>query len=173
MRSLGKGFGWKGGPEAKGGGKGLKGSGKGYGYQGTCFKCGRVGHKAAECGWWVNEVDEMAKGEGGKEGDVGGLWVVAGVEEDGHRSKHDWNGGCCGGVAAAGPPRSRALPTLEAWMPKKVELGNRFEIFGIGEADEEIDEIGEVIEDEEEVEITIDSGAAKSVWPRKKKGVRR
>ena len=28
-------------------------------------------------------------------------------------------------------------------------------------------------EDEDEVEITIDSGAAKSVWPRKKKGVRR
>ena len=82
----------------------MKCSGKGCGYQGTCFKCGRVGHKAAECGWWVNEVDETAKGEGGKEGDVGGLWVVAGVEEDGHRSKHDWNGGCCGGVAAAGPP---------------------------------------------------------------------
>ena len=58
-------------------------------------------------------------------------------------------------------------------MPKKVELGNRFEIFGIGEADEEDDEIGEVMEDEDEVEITIDSGAAKSVWPRKKKGVRR
>ena len=29
-------------------------------------------------------------------------------------------------------------------MPKKVELGNRFEIFRIGEADEEDDEIGVV-----------------------------
>ena len=52
-------------------------------------------------------------------------------------------------------------------MLKKVELGNRFEIFGIGEADKEDDEIGEVVEDEEEVVITIDSGAAKSVWPRR------
>ena len=35
------------------------------------------------------------------------------------------------------------------------------------------DDIGEVKENEDEVEITIDSGAAKSVWPKKKKGVQR
>ena len=47
-----------------------------------------------------------------------------------------------GGVAVAAPPSSKALLTLEAWMPKKVELGSSFEIFGTGEADDDDDEIG-------------------------------
>ena len=44
------------------GGKGQKGKGKGY--QGTCWKCWRVGHKAAEC--QVQQV-EFEQG-GGPEG---------------------------------------------------------------------------------------------------------
>ena len=50
----GKGFG-------KDGGKGMQG-GKGaqsFGYQGNCFKCGRKGHKAAECRA-INHVDGWA-----------------------------------------------------------------------------------------------------------------
>ena len=34
-----------------------KGGGKGGGYQGSCFKCGNVGHKAAE--FMVHTVGEM------------------------------------------------------------------------------------------------------------------
>ena len=44
-KGAGKGMGWKGGYDAKGGGKGSKGKG----YQGTCYSCGKVGHKEAEC----------------------------------------------------------------------------------------------------------------------------
>ena len=38
---------------------------------------------------------------------------------------------------------------------------------------EEVNEVEEVTEVDEVVEVTVDSGAARSVWPNKKKGVRR
>ena len=60
-------------------------------------------------------------------------------------------------------------------MPKKVEIGNRFTVFAVDEGgdEEEEEDIGEVKESDGTVEITIDSGAAKSVWPKRKKGVMR
>ena len=63
---------------SKGGGKG-----KGFGYQGTCFKCGIVGHKANECDWWVQSAEEegtVPKNEDGKKEEVGGVWEVSGVD---------------------------------------------------------------------------------------------
>ena len=66
FKGYGKGVGMKGGFKSDGKGSGLKGFEKGYwpegigkggGYQGTCFKCGNVGHKAAECR--VHMVGEM------------------------------------------------------------------------------------------------------------------
>ena len=61
----------------KGGGK--KGSGKGSGYQGSCWNCGKVGHKAAECqaGKGVNEVTEETR----EVASVGGVWSVSAVEK--------------------------------------------------------------------------------------------
>ena len=60
--------------------------------------------------------------------------------------------------------------TLEAWTPKKVELKNRYSIFQVEEEEQE-ETIGNIIKGiNEVVEITIDSGAARSVWPMKKKG---
>jgi hypothetical protein len=58
-------------------------------------------------------------------------------------------------------------------MPKKVEIGNRFNVFAVDESGDEEKDIDEVKEADGTVEITIDSGAAKSVWPKKKKGVTR
>ena len=61
------GFGDKGGGKGGEKGKGLsadkgKGKGKGGGYQGTCWNCGEVGHKANE--WW--NCPKGGKGKGGK-----------------------------------------------------------------------------------------------------------
>ena len=131
---------------------GWKGGGKGYGYQETCFKCQKVGHKAAECG--VYEVvegmwEETGECEAGKK-DVGGVWVVAAVE------------------AAV-----EEVSTMEpAWVPKRTEVRNSFKVFQVEEKEEEEDppEPIEVVEElDEVVEITVGSWAARSVWPRRKK----
>ena len=63
------------------------------------------------------------------------------------------------------------MRTLGAWMPMRTEVENRFEVFHVEEEAEE--DISQVEMVSETVEITVDSGAARSVWPRKKKGVKR
>ena len=88
----GKGDSFKGGGKgqwSKGGGKGPqmqpnpKGNGKGY--QGTCWKCGKVGHKSNEC--WNHkafnveeDAEEPQEDMEAQEGNVDSVWLVAGVE---------------------------------------------------------------------------------------------
>ena len=64
----------------------------------------------------------------------------------------------------------RTPMTLETWMPKKVEISNRYHIFQVKEK-----ENGTIKAEEDSgvVRVTVDSGAAKKVWPRNKKGVLR
>ena len=170
FKGYGKGGGIKGGFKGDGKGSGSKGfekgywpkgNGKGGGYQGTCFNCGKVGHKAAEC--MVYMVGEMGfecekEKEIGEVRNEGNPWVVAGVMEKAERK----------GMVA-----DRGLRSLEAWMPKKIEVSNKYQIFQVENEKEEV--IGAIKAEEESgvVRVTVDSGAAKSVWPRSKKGVLR
>ena len=92
-KSGNKGGGWKGDGKGKGGGKGWekgswggkaggvgKGGGFGKGYQGTCWRCGVVGHKAAECGMkGAYAVDGDEEGDV-DEVDIGGMWMVGSVD---------------------------------------------------------------------------------------------
>ena len=64
-------------------------SGTGQGYQGQCHKCGKVGHKAAECrssGWNVHAVEEeeckeeQPGWEEPAEVDVGTVWSVGHID---------------------------------------------------------------------------------------------
>ena len=103
---------------------------------------------------------------------MGGVWVVAGVEEIRQKCGHDHR--CRDGSGPPGLPTNR---TMSAFMPKRTEVENSFKIFQV-DAEEDEEEIGgidgEEMEDVSEVvEITVDSGASRSVWPRKKKGVTR
>ena len=65
--------------EAKANGRG-KSKGKGKGYQGACWRCGKVGHKAAECATCMdtNIVETSLVGEGDPV-DLGGIRVVGSV----------------------------------------------------------------------------------------------
>ena len=72
---------------SKGVGKGSDGKGKGKGYQGTCWKCGVVGHKAHECtnpGQYPNYQRQANNiEEGGTEDiDVGGIWMIGNVDAE-------------------------------------------------------------------------------------------
>ena len=81
-------------------------------------------------------------------------------------------------IGEVGEARERTPMTLDARMPKKTEVAvkNKFQVFQVeAEGDEDEKEIGAIRAEEEDgtVRVTVDSGAAKSVWPRKKKGVLR
>ena len=139
-----------------------KGKGKG-GYQGTCWKCGKVGHKSAECRQ-VGAVDEEAdEEEGDGEVQVGTVWHVGAVEA----SK------CT--VAAV---RKESSDEPDANLPRLAYSNTDF-----SNMDETVVDVGKVecmdidsdgfktVRSKErkrkKVKITLDSGAGASCWPEK------
>ena len=148
----------------------------------------------------VQKADDMQEKH---ETDVDVVWTVGSVDVQ--------DDGRCGRCDVAGRRRARiaraSKAVVDAWMPKKVEIRNRFEMFDGGEIHEGDD--GELIASIEDqcglcgdgqgaamteqhcggcrdghgifgvkdasttVEVTVDSGASKSVWPRSMRGVRR
>ena len=148
----------------------------------------KIGHKAAEC--IVQLVGETAEETGksvGEEETALGVWTVGAVEAV--SETRSWRGGPRRQAEEARceerMPRER---TLGDWLiPKKIVLSNKFQALGEECEEEREEELigetrgreGEEEESEEEgqvgevVEVTIDSGASRSVWPRRRRGVTR
>lgn len=69
--------------DGKGGGKGGKGpKGVGKGYQGTCWRCGTIGHKAAECTSSYTQANCVEEEYREDEVDVGGIWMIGAVDRE-------------------------------------------------------------------------------------------
>ena len=167
-----KGFGAKGWTSGKAAGKGGAKGIVGKGYQGTCWRCFQVGHKANECGVQLvgETTEEMAGSTEQAEEAALGVWTVGAV--DMVEPRKVWRRRARDEGLSGGPGKM----TLGDFMPQKVQLSNRFEELEEDEEDDEI--VGEVTEGSEQqqqvaevVEVTVDSGASRSVWPRKMKGV--
>ena len=77
----------KGKGKGKGGGKaGVKGSGRGVAFKGSCFACGKIGHRANECTERAaNSVEDLGD-EDASVSPIGGVWMIAAVES---REGHD------------------------------------------------------------------------------------
>ena len=162
----------------KGKGKGFdKGKGKGsgryqsYGYQGACHYCGEVGHKRAECWkYWkdhqnqIRAVDEQEE-EAIEQVECQTCWMVGQVDEVVPHPEASWS-----------RPRKLAGPHFAPpGLGLRAAHGrgctdaccNHFKVL-----DEEEDcDINEVKEEpvNEVVDVTIDSGAGRNVWPKGKK----
>ena len=74
----------------KGKGKGDKGAGKG-GFKGNCYKCGKQGHRAADCRTRVNMVDEYEDEDECELQPVGGVWTIGQVEVQ--KNRKSWKAG--------------------------------------------------------------------------------
>ena len=169
------------------------GKGKGFGYQGTCFRCGQVGHKQAECNvkvaWHVEEqgaADEVTAEEM--------VWSVAGVDEieegpppsvpPGLRRLGEWPLRKTGKSqreqklekarqwAACGKGCKHLIAAVEL-VTDEVKVQNKYDALMVEDGEVMVNGVENEGEIDECVEVTIDSGASRSVWPRKKCGVQR
>ena len=173
--------GGKGGAKAQG-----KGTG-GKGYQGTCWNCGKVGHKSAECwlGRSAGAVDEVDDEDGEAEKrSVDSVWMIASVEEQGDVDvkEAEWE-----------MPKRTGKKVSKVKFNPKVEVANAWQALEEEEEEEDDDDDVEppptpiesrvktrrwacrcdrderttidIASVEKKTKITVDSGAGVSVWP--------
>ena len=113
----------KGKGKAEDEGKGKGGYGKGY--QGTCWRCGKVGHKAHEC--YANSKQAKAIHEDAEESEevIGGVWMIGSVDVEEKTAK------------------------IAKRPSQKLDLSNRFEALGeIAEEKSELEEIRDIYPDQ-------------------------
>ena len=177
--------------------RGGEGAGQGFGYQEQCWTCGRIGHKSAECNVYVvGDVEQQTGVDAVTMGEE--PWIVGSVlempmEEGWQRPKkmthekaklmQEYGGPvkistgcveeCC--VKESRRPMQR---TLDAWVSRRpgVTVKNKFREMQVGAVDgNEEEDIGAVKDEARDgvVRVTVDSGATRSAWPRRKKGVLR
>ena len=189
-KGKGKGKGWQGEHGGKSGGKGGgKAGGKGAvgkGYQGTCWACGKVGHKSAEC-WQVRSAAAVEEVAGEEEGEqtrsVDSVWMIASVEET------EWE-----------KPRKTGKPSSRVRFDPRVEVSRTWQELAVREEEEEAPSVvraegdgaprstrsgcrlnarrpacacrpsermtvGIASVERKKTKITVDSGAGVSVWP--------
>ena len=170
------------GDSSKGSGKGVssgkggggKSGGKGGGYQGKCFRCGQIGHKAAECDLSRQKINDIAAASAQTAGqaetvevaDVGGVWAISRVEREApaQTTREEAADGLLDWTRVKSRWRSAgARPTKksEAIADKGVAIsGGRFAWLCQVEA-----EIDSATSDSLTTEITVDSAADESVCP--------
>ena len=168
----------------KGKGKGFdkgkgKGSGRyqGCGYHGACHYCGEVGHKRAECWKYgkdhqnqIRSVDEEE--EATEQVECQTCWMVGQVDEVAPPPEASWS--TPRKVAGSSNP-ARLLKYGPPGLGLRSAHGhgctdvchNRFKVLD-QEEDFDIDEVEEESVNEV-VDVTIDSGAGRNVWPKGKK----
>ena len=176
--TYGKGDGKAGKGTTKGGGKSGKGPGPkggGKGYQGECWKCGKVGHKSAECWSTGMQVDAVSEEEE-EEADIGGVWMIGAVDVDHieqEAKKLTRESRMCFHVAKVKKPLASAAKVVAAgnrvvMSPEKggsyienIESGERLAM----RLDRDTYVFDVEYADGKEGSITLDSGAGVSVWP--------
>ena len=90
-------------------GAGKKGVGKGY--QGTCWTCGKVGHKAAECN--ATQVNGVADDPDPQQvASVGGVWMISQVSDVSSSAVASSSCRSCSAIAGSPPlrPAGRCWP---------------------------------------------------------------
>ena len=146
---------------------GTMGGGKGFGYQGTCWHCGVVGHKAAECPQW-QQISEVAPDPDPKEvANVGGVWMIGQVVKQEREEMQEQN---------EGEDETTWRLVAGHWRPRCVDrqkehidvTQGRFGVLNICPVEKE-EAGGTVVEGSicgVRAEITVDSAADESVCPR-------
>ena len=130
----------------------------------TVLDARRIGLKLAECRWRVAGIEEEDAGSRRR----GGLGKIREDRRDGFSKIRE---DCDGGFVQSYRKTRKRLEKTDGTT--NVNRSNKFDVLNQTESGLEFEEVNAVDVVQEILEITVDSIAAKSVWPSRKKGVTR